>query len=449
MVIGVLVCIEPAFGLRPPSLLNKSGREAIVKTLLRRASNFTIYEDYEKLVEICETLSQYGSSGNINGASIVRHKASNTSVMLIGASRVGKAATPYYLIKGIKDRLTPDQWELVAHWGVVFSFLDNKPEQLFAIQGAGIVRDTGLSWIPIVRNSEGKLVETKNPIEESDIKPTCKIAEVDAIVYYIKEPSRKDVEVELPMPGSALQEMAVEHMFNTLTPFGSSFDSNIKEVLINTKELPIIVVRRPEELMEPEEFQDTVMQINDSLQENVLSQQGNKAIFASPKGNFKIIQLTPQNIEKYKEDIIKTSTYVEDLLSEPGKVDMDFSYVAIVDGEVVGHILCKQRSSTSLYLDNGEVNREYKESGIGNIFFLLIAKKAQERGIRTIETNIFNSDKNTKGFLFHRGFSRIGSSLRDLIPLSAEVSKVIEKTAEIMRESSITELENLAPITNL
>jgi len=56
MVVGVLVYIEPAFGLRPPSLLNKAGREATIKTILSSFSNKQYprsIEQFENDIKIC------------------------------------------------------------------------------------------------------------------------------------------------------------------------------------------------------------------------------------------------------------------------------------------------------------------------------------------------------------------------------------------------------------
>ncbi len=173
--------------------------------------------------------------------------------------------------------------------------------------------------------------------------------------------------------------------------------------------------------------------------------------FNTSKGEAEIVQLTPQNIEQYKEDILRIQknlpygapNYISSILSMPEKMGMYFSYVAIVDGKVAGHIICTQKElSPLLYINTIAIDEEYSKRGIGDTFLWLVSKKAQDEDISMITIGVRSNNENLKQFLFRRGFSKG-------LFLSAEVSDVLERITEIMRESSITELENITPAIGL
>lgn len=250
VLIEVFLCQNPAYALRAPLQFNKVSKELIVKERLIE-TKFLMEKSRGNKQEALSKLEELGSCG-MTRAVVVRHKVSGKSIILLGAADVGRASTASMLIEGIGGKLNSLEWELVAHWGVIFVFVDNKAEQLFIIQDPEWAKE-GL-WSSHLKG-------------KSNIKPSGEPVHVDGIAWYLKDLGEENWTVKRATSEMELRKSSVHQLVTGLVP---SPDVMLQNELI-ISDLPIISVKRTDKDIETALFEDMVVEIHDLVYSSIIS----------------------------------------------------------------------------------------------------------------------------------------------------------------------------------
>lgn len=157
-----------------------------------------------------------------------------------------------------------------------------------------------------------------------------------------------------------------------------------------------------------------------------------------PRGDFDIVALDSTNRAAYVREILElvrrdkifsADTYIRHALSS---LDEAFSYVARIDTEVVGFIICgrksEQNGKNNLYLYSIGVANNNREAAIGSALLLFAAKSAEERDIAFMSTDVWREDRELLNFFRRRGFTidPTWAKERGVLHLYAETRRAIE-----------------------
>jgi hypothetical protein len=142
-------------------------------------------------------LHAYGSGSLATNGLIIQHRPSGRNFLFIGHANSGKAAAASYFVTENHDLiegLIPGEWRLIAHWYVITLFLDNRPDQLFAMQ-SHLFENDRLSY------KTGHLMadRTLPELVRTLVAPTGEPVHIDGIIdFYAMDASQTHVRAAPP-----------------------------------------------------------------------------------------------------------------------------------------------------------------------------------------------------------------------------------------------------------